>query len=108
MVKNYIIRNDLYEEEVRLEKGLSQQVCVMLKYNCKPTDIYETHREGGLLVQDNMIYEKAVLNGFDYLIVYVSDDEVALKLAERWIEEEKHKGKKYSLVGVDYTFSIFD
>ena len=43
MVRSYILRKKLYKEEFRLDKGISQQKCVVIDhvYNKKVT-YYET------------------------------------------------------------------
>ena len=36
------------------------------------------------------------------------DEELALKLAKRWINEFSQKGKEYKIVGVDKYYSVFN
>ena len=108
MVKHYIIRNKLYNEEERLENGISQQVCIDLSHYSKPLNLYATHREGRFLVQDELLHENTKIREHSKLIIYVLDEELALMLANRWINEPSQKEKAYEIAGVDKYYSIFN
>lgn len=108
MVKHYIIRDKLYKEENRLEVGISQQVCIDLScYSKIPMNIYSAHREGKILVQYDIISENKRMKKYVKLIVYVKDEKLALKLADRGINETTQKEKDYKIVGIDKYYSVF-
>ena len=108
MVKHYILRGSLYDEETRLEFGISQQVCVDVFYFNKSTNLYKTHRVGKLLIQDEIFEKNVKLKSFEKLIIYVKDELLALVLATRWINESKQKTKGYQIIGIDRYYSVFD
>lgn len=108
MYITYIIRTELYEEEFRPEQGIPQQVCVLVRFNYKPMELYSVHREGGLLIQDVMLKKKVTTSEFQRLIVYVQSGEIALKLAERWCNEPDQKKRDYRVEGIDRYYSVFD
>lgn len=108
MVKHYIIRDKLYKEEERLENGISQQVCINLSCYSKPVNLYATHRENRFLVQDECLYENKRIKEYSKLIIYVLNEELALKLANRWINEPSQKEREYEIVDVDKYYSVFN
>jgi hypothetical protein len=38
----------------------------------------------------------------------VSDEQIAIKLANRWVNEKKQKEKGYSIIGIDKYYSPLD
>jgi len=105
MVRNYIIRDELYPEETRLECGISQQTCIMLEYDWVAKEEYATSRQNGILFQEDLLYTNVTIKETDYLMVYVADIELALRLAQRYVDESD---KNYSVIGVDSSYSVFD
>lgn len=109
MVKNFIIRDELYSEENRQEYGISLQVCVVLDhiYN-KKVMYYETSKQNGLLVKGKVLHTDVPLQGTERIIFHVRDQEIAMKLAYRWCEENSTVEHKYTVIGVDNYFSPLD
>lgn len=68
----------------------------------------EVERENGMIISKTLIGKDIVSTKSGNVILYVREEKFALELVKRWIKEEKIKGKEYTLVGVDNTFSIFD
>ena len=108
MVKNYILRHQLYKEETRVENILNQQVSIIVEYDCKPMDIYSASRNNGLLVCGELIQKNVIKKGTSYLNIYVKDEKLALELAERWANEPKQKEGNYRVYGVDKYYYIFN
>lgn len=107
-MRHYIIRNNLYDEETRLEEGISQQVCVDVSYYKKPVDVYSAHKENGFLVQGDLIAKNIIHKSHAKLIVYINSDILALELAQRWCDEAEQKKKGYHVFGIDKNYSVFD
>lgn len=109
MLRHYILRNHHYKEEYRKEVGISQQVCVFLEHiHNKEVSYYETSIENGILIQGETLYTNVPLQWTERVIFYVCDDELALKLANRWCKENTNEEHIYKAIGVDDYYSPLD
>lgn len=108
MVKHYIIRKILYDEETRNEYELSHQVSVMLKHTYKTREtVYEARKTNGLIVSGESIYCRDKHTTRVYLIIYVKEESLALKLADRWCNENNDSLNYYHVKSVEHAYSIF-
>lgn len=96
MVKNYIIRNELYHDEIHDENTFRQQKCVIL----------EKQRQAHIDIKGERV--KVIVKDSYYFIAYVDSDEKALEIASRWIQEDSQKEDNYSIHGIDHYYSVFD
>lgn len=96
MVRLHLGRQ-LYEEESINEKGLTDNVRIMV-YRIR-------HRE--YLDSDGNPYS-AREKTLEYVYFYNVTNEVALVLADRWVQDMKLKNEIYEVLGVDKHYSIFD
>lgn len=97
MVKQYIIRNEIYHDEIRFENRFNQQRCVILE------------KQRHALVNINGEQVKVIVRDLYYFIAYVKSDEKAIEIATRWITEERQKNNEiYEVKWVDSNYSIFN
>lgn len=108
-IRHILIRDELYPEEERLDKGISQQVAVYVDYAYPKADIYEVNDQKGIFEQETLIKKNAVQrSGLISVLFYVSDEKLALELAHRWVNEEIQKKQDYRVIGINASYSIFD
>jgi len=108
-VRHFIIRNDLYADEERLETGISCQIAIYVDYGYPNADIYEVDYQKGILKQGTLINKKTdQRSGLISVIFYVYDEQLALELAQRWVNEEKQKKQDYRVIGINKSYSVFD
>lgn len=97
MFKQYIIRNEIYHDEIHDENTFRQQKCVILEKQRHP------------LVNINGEQVKVIDRDLYYFIAYVYSDEKAIEIATRWITEERQKNNEiYKVKWVDSNYSIFN
>ena len=108
-IRHFIIRNELYPEEERFETGISRQVAIYVDHAYPNADIYEVIRHKGYIEQGELIKKNAAQrSGFITVIFYVSNEQTALDLAHRWVNEEKQKKQDYRVIGINNSYSVFD
>ncbi len=109
VVRHYTIRNELYKEEFRPDKGIPQQVAVLVNHAYPNMNIYETIQHKGFIETRDIIQRNAPQrSGLIHVLFYVQDEELALKLAERWVNEEEQRKQDYRVIGIDRYYSVFD
>lgn len=106
MIKHYIIRTQLYEEETKLDFGISPQIAVVIEhiYN-KCVNYYEAERTKGYISKGDLLHAKVPLQGTEKLIIYIQDEELAMKLAKRWCVENTNEDHQYKVLGIDKNYS---
>jgi hypothetical protein len=108
-IRHIIVRNELYPEEERLEMGISQEVAVYVDHAYPNADIYEVNYHKGFIEQGELIIKNAIQrSGLINAIFYVSNEQIALVLADRWVNEEKQKKQDYRVIGINHSYSVFD
>ncbi len=109
MPNHYIIRERLYPEEEYTDKGFSQQVCINCDYLEPPMDTYVLEKENNLFIVDSLISKNTRCRSSTVKVIFfVRDENTALELAYRWVNEEKQMVKDYRVIGVDHYYSVFD
>jgi hypothetical protein len=97
MFKNYIIRKDIYDDEIHDESTFRIEKCVIL----------EKGRHALIEIKDEKV--KVIVKDLYYFIAYVNTDEKALEIAARWIKEESQNNQIiYTIKGIDSQYSIFN
>ena len=84
------------------------QVCIIMRYDDPPMDLYETIVHRGYIEQGSLIKKGYIGHSYSKTIFYVRDPALALELAQRWANEEPQRLKNYRVIGVDNSFSVFD
>lgn len=108
-IRHIIVRNELYSNEKRFEGGISQQVAVYVNHAYSNADIHEVIQHKGYIEQGKDIQKNAVQrSGLISVIFYVLDEQMALELADRWVNEEEQKNQDYRIIGINHNYSIFD
>ena len=109
MIRHFIVRNELYEEEYRPDTGIPQQVAVFVDHAYPNMDVYEVIKNGSLIEEGSLIKRNVPQrSGLIRVLFYGVSDEVALILANRWILEEEQKKLDYRVHGIDKNYSVFD
>jgi hypothetical protein len=112
MFRNYIIRNDIYPDEIEDNNTFRQQKCVILEKETKIGPIYELIKVGRgnryYYEEGDMIAESTIKRDLYYFIAYVDSDEKALEIASRFVKEEAQNNTIYKIKWVDQHYSIFD
>ena len=97
MFKQYIIRKEIYHDEIHDENTFRQQKCVIL----------EKQRHALVNIYGEKV--KVIVRDLYYFIAYVYSDEKAIEIAMRWITEEHQKNNEiYKVKWVDSNYSIFN
>jgi hypothetical protein len=109
VVRHYNIRNEIYEEEYRPDTGIPQRVAVLVDHAYPNMDTYETIRHKDYIEIGDIIQKNAPQrSGLISVLFYVQDEELALKLAQRWVNEEEQKKQDYRVIGIDHYYSVFE
>lgn len=109
MPNHFIIREQLYPEENYADKGIPQQVVINCDYLEPPMETYILEKENHLFIVDSPSSTNTRSRSSTVKIIfYVKDENIALELAYRWVNEEKQKVKDYRVIGVDHYCSVFD
>jgi hypothetical protein len=96
MFRNYIIRNDIYPDEIEDNNTFRQQKCVIL----------EKERDALIVLNNEEV--KTKVRDLYYFIAYVDSNEKALEIASRFVKEEAQNNDIYKIKWVDQQYSIFD
>lgn len=109
-IRHIKLRNQLYPEETYLESGISLQTAVYVTHKLPNVDTYELIRQPGGAYQKGRLISKDVpqRSGLISVIFYVNNDDLALELANRWVNEEEQLKQDYKVVGINNSFSVFD
>jgi hypothetical protein len=108
-VRHYHIRNQLYKEEYRPANCIPQQVAVLVDHAYPNMNTYETIQHKGYIETGDIIQRNAPQrSGLIHVLFYVKEEELALKLAQRWVNEEAQKKLDYRVIGIDHYFSVFE
>lgn len=108
-IRHIMVRNELYPEEELLEMGISQQVAVYVDHTYPNADVYEVNFHKRYIEQGELIRNDAPQrSGLIIVIFYVTSDQVALELANRWVNEDEQKKQDYRVHGIDHYYSVFE
>jgi hypothetical protein len=109
MIRHLIIRNELYPEEYRPTSGIPEQISIFVDCRYPNVDLYEAN-VGKHLIEEGSLIKKNVhpRSGLIRLIIYVQDKDLALKLAERWVNEPSQRKDDYQVIGIEHDYSVFD
>jgi hypothetical protein len=108
-VRHYHIRNELYKEEYRPADGIPQRIAVLVDHAYPNMDIYETIQHKGYIETGDIIQRNAPQrSGLVHVLFNLKDEELALQLAQRWVNEEAQKKLDYRVIGIDHYYSVFD
>jgi hypothetical protein len=109
MIRHFIIRNEIYDEEYRPDTGIPQQVAVYVDHAYPNADVCQVISHKGYIEQGELIKKDVPQrSGLIRVIFYVTSDQVALELANRWVNEDEQKKQDYRVHGIDHYYSVFD